>query len=341
MKTASILLALFALNAVLPAPATAAAPNYHVINRYVLGGDGGWDYLTYDTAGKRLFISRSTHVMVVDPTTGKVAGDIPNTPGVHGIALAPDLGKGFTSNGADGSVTVFDLRTLKPITTVQTSAKNPDGIVYDPGNKRVLTFNGGSNDATVIDAQTNSVVATIPLGGRPEFPVADGKGMVYDNIESTSEIVAIDTSKAAIVNRWSLGTCQSPSGISMDRTHRRLFTACRGEMGVVDADSGKVLATLPTGAGTDATRFDPNTQLAFASNGRDGTLTVVHEDAPNAFSVVQNAKSETGARTMALDPQSGDVFLVTAQLLVNPNATSYRDRYKVVPGTFALLVMTP
>ncbi len=259
MKTANIFLAFLALSGMSLAPASAAA-NYHVTNRYVLGGAGGWDYLTYDVAGKRLFISRSTHVMVVDPATGNSVGDIPNTPGVHGIALAPELGKGFTSNGEDGTVTVFDLRSLKPITTIQTNAKGPDGIVYDPANKRVLTFNGGSNDATVIDAQSNSVVATIPLGGRPEFPVADGKGMVYDNVESTSEIVAIDTAKAAIVSRWSLGTCQSPSGISMDLVHRRLFTACRGQMGVVDADTGKVLATLPTGAGTDATRFDPNTQ---------------------------------------------------------------------------------
>jgi YVTN family beta-propeller protein len=340
MKTASVILAFFAFGAMLPASVSAAA-NYHVANRYVLGGDGGWDYVTYDTAGKRLFISRSTHVMIVDPASGKMVADIPNTPGVHGIALAPDLGKGFTSNGADGTVTVFDLHSLKPITTIQTNAKNPDGIVYDPANKRVLTFNGGSNDATVIDAQSNSVVATIPLNGRPEFPVADGKGMVYDNVESTSEIVAIDTSKAAIVSRWSLGTCQTPSGISMGRVHRRLFTACRGEMGVVDADSGKLLATLPTGAGTDATRFDPNTQLAFASNGRDGTLTVVHEDTPNTFSVVQNAKSETGARTMALDPQSGNVFLVTAQIHVNPDAKTFRERFQVVPGTFALLVMVP
>ncbi len=329
--------ALLALGAV---PAT-PSPNYHAAQRYVLGGSGGWDYLTYDPARKRLFISRSTHVMVVNPMTGKLLGDIPNTPGVHGIALAPELRKGFTSNGADGSVTVFDLQSLKIITTIATTAKNPDGIVYDPATKRVFTFNGGGNDATAIDAQTNSVVGTIPLGGRPEFPVADGKGIVYDNIESTSEIVAIDARNAKIAARWPLGACQSPSGLSMDRLNRRLFTACQGQIGIVDADSGKVIATVPTGAGTDATRFDPGTKLAFASNGRDATLTVVHEDSPNAFSVVQNAKTEMGARTMALDPQSGNVFLVTAQLQINPNATSPRERYHPVPGTFTLLVMEP
>lgn len=322
-----------------PAPAPA---NYHVARRYVLGGDGGWDYLTYDPAGKRLFVSRSTHVMVIDPSTGKITGDIPNTPGVHGIALAPDLGKGFTSNGADGSVTVFDLTSLKTLATIQTAAKNPDGIVYEPVTHRVLTFNGRGNDATVIDARTNAVIGTIPLGGRPEFPVADGKGMVYANIESTSEIAAIDAAKAAIVARWPLGTtCQSPSGLSMDREQRVLFTACEGRMGIVDANTGRLITTLPTGAGTDATRFYSAGNLAFASNGRDATLTLVHEDGPGRFSVVQNAKTEAGARTMEVDPQTGEVFLVTARLIINPNATGYRDRYHVVPGTFALLVLAP
>ncbi len=334
------------LAAVLALAATALGaaqtpPNYHLTHRFLLGGDGGWDYLTYDAAGKRLFISRGTHVMVVDPLTGHVLGDIPDTPGVHGIALAQELGKGFTSNGRDGTVTVFDLRTLKTQTTIHTSAKNPDAIVYEPVSKRVLTFNGGGNDATVIDAQTNAVVATIPLNGRPEFAVADGRGMVYDNLESTSEIVAIDAAKAAVNARWPLGRCQSPSGISMDTKNRRLFTACEGQMGIVDADTGRVVTTIATGAGTDATRFDPNSNLAFASNGRDATLTVIHEAAPDNFALAQNAKTEAGARTMALDPTTGDVFLVTAKLLINPKATTYRDRYHVVPGTFALLVLQP
>ncbi len=338
MRSISLCVAILALCA---APVAAAAPNYHVVHRFVLGGEGGWDYLTYDPDGRRLFISRSTHVMVVDPMTGKVLGDIPNTPGVHGVALAPELGKGFTSNGGDGTVTVFDLHSLQTITTIHTAAQNPDGIVYDPANKRVLTFNGRSNDATVIDAQTNGVVATIPLAGRPEFPAADGKGMVYANIESTSEIVAIDTRKAAILARWPLGACQSPSGLSMDQTNRRLFTACQGQMGVVNADSGKVIATLPTGAGTDATRFDPQRRFAFASNGRDATLTVVQQLSPDSYAVVQNAKTELGARTMALDPQTGNIFLVTAQMQINPNATNPRQRYQAVPGTFALLVVQP
>lgn len=321
-------------------PASAAGPNYHIALTKTIGGEGFWDYLAFDAARKRLFISRGTHVMVVDPG-GDVVGDVPNTPGVHGIAIAPDLNKGFTSNGADGTITVFDLASLRTLSIIQTQAKEPDGIAYDPATKRVLTFNGDSNDATVIDAVSNTVVATIPLGGRPEFPAVDGRGMVYDNIESTSEIVAIDAAKAQIVKRFALGSCKNPSGLSMDQAHRRLFAACRGEMGVVDADSGAVIATLPTGAGTDATRFDPNREYAFASNGRDATLTVVHEDGPDHFSVVQNAATAPGARTMEIDPESGDAFLVTATLIENPKATSYRDRYHTVPGTFKLIVLAP
>ncbi|HEV3091560.1 MAG TPA: DUF4440 domain-containing protein [Candidatus Cybelea sp.] len=336
------LVALAALLATVNLLAVTTAPvNYHLEKTYVLGGSGGWDYLTYDAASKRLFISRGSHVMIVDPQTGTTLGDIPNTPGVHGIALAPELGKGFTSNGADGSVTVFDLSTLTTIATIQTGAKNPDGIAYDPASSRVFTFNGGSNDATVIDARTNAVVATIPLGGRPEFPAVDGRGMVYDNVESTSEIVAIDARSAKLVARFALGSCTHPSGLSIDAEHRRLFTACTGRMGVVDADSGKLVAAIPTGAGTDATRYDPATGLAFASNGRDATLTIVHEDAPDHFTTAQNVQTVLGARTMALDPQTGDLFLVTAKLIENPQATSYRDRYTAVPGSFELLVYAP
>ncbi len=330
-----------ALLAVSIALAPAATPNYHLAHTYLLGGEGGWDYLTYDASFKRLFVSRGSHVMVVAPESGTIAGDIPNTPGVHGIALAPDLGKGFTSNGAGATVTVFDLSTLATIATIQIPGKNPDAIAYEPVTRRVFTFNGGSNDATVIDARTNAVVATIPLGGRPEFAAVDRHGMVYNNIQSTNEIVAIDARSAKIVARFALGTCQHPSGLSMDTEHRRLFTACTGEMGVVDADDGKVLATIPTGAGTDATAYDSTHGLAFASNGRDATLTVVREETPNQFSLVANAATVFGARTMALDPQSGSMYLVTAKLIENPKATSYRDRYTPVPGTFELLVMQP
>lgn len=341
MRLAAILAAISVVFAGAAPAAAAPVANYHLVHRFVLGGDGGWDYLTYDPVGKRLFISRSTHVMVVDPSTGTVVGDIPNTPGVHGIALAPDLGKGFTSNGRDGTVTVFDLKTLRTLATIQTGAKGPDCIIYDPATKRVFTFNGGSQSATAIDAATNAVVAQIPLGGRPEFAVADGKGMVYDNIESASEIVAINAQSAAVTARWPLAPCQSPSGLSMDRQNRVLFAACDGQMGIVNADSGKVIATLKTGDGTDATRFYSKLNLAFAPNGRDATLTVIQETAPQTFAVMQNANTETGARTMALNQDTGEVYLVTAKMVINPSATSYRDRYHVTPGTFTLLVLDP
>lgn len=319
----------------------AAAPSYHVTARYLLGGNGGWDYLTYDAAAKHLYISRSTHVMVVDPWTGSVIGDIPSTPGVHGIALAPDLDKGFTSNGAAGTVTVFRPSTLAVLGTIQTQAKNPDAIVYEPVTHRVYTFDGGSNDATAIDASTDAVLATIPLGGRPEFAVADGRGAVYDNIESTDELVKIDARSNRIVARYPIPGCGGPSGLSMDRAHRRLFAACKNHVAVIDADTGAVIANVPSGAGTDATRFDDALQNAYASNGRDGTLTVIHEASPSSFSVVDNATTQSGARTMEIDPASGTVFLVTAKVIVNPRATSYRDRYHVVPGTFTLLVLAP
>lgn len=338
MRFAGFLLAAAAVSAL---PTYAATPGYHLVRRYVLGGDTGWDYLAYDPTAKRLYVSRGTYVLVVDPFDGSTVGQIPNTPGVHGIALAPDLGRGFTSNGEGNSVTVFDTSTLATLATIHIPSKGPDAIVYDPATQRVFTFDGESDDATAIDARTDRVVATIPLGGRPEFAVADGRATIYDNVESTSEIVAIDARSATIAARWPLGTCSSPSGISMDTVHRRLFTACRGEMGIVDANTGRVIATLPTGAGTDATRFDPATGNAFAPNGRDATLTVIHENSPDSFTIVQNAATESGARTMALDPLSGDVFLVTAKLVVNPQATSWRDRYHVVPGTCALLVMEP
>ena len=305
-------LAVALLAAAHPAALPKVTATYHITATKVLGGDGGWDYLSYDPATKRLFISRSTHVMVLDTQTGNVVGDIPNTAGVHGIAIADDLGKGFTSNGRDATVTVFDLASLKTLGTITLAAKNPDGITYDPVTHRVFTFDGGSNDATAIDATTDTVVATIPLGGRPEFPVIDGKGMVYDNIESTNEIVAIDAAKATVTKRFPLGSCQSPSGLSMDQAHRRLFAACRGEMGIVDADSGKVVAKVKTGAGTDATRFDGTTGFAFAPNGRDATLTVVHQDDPDHYSIAQNATTVMGARTMEIDPATGTIFLVTA-----------------------------
>jgi YVTN family beta-propeller protein len=313
---------------------------YQVKQKYVLGGDGGWDYLTFDPAGKRLFISRGTHVMVVDPYKGSVVGDIPDTAGVHGIALAQDLGKGFTSNGRDNTVTVFDLKTLKETAKIKIEAENPDAILYDSASKRVFTFNGRSKNATVIDAEKGTVISNIPLDGKPEFGAADGKGMVYVNIEDKSEVTSIDAKKAAVVKNWPLAPCEEPSGLAMDQKHRRLFSGCHNKMmAVTDADTGKVIATPTIGQGVDANAFDADQQLAFSSNG-DGTLTVVHEDAPDKFTVVDNAETQRSARTMALDTTNHDVYLVAAEFEEAPPAKEgERPRRTIKAGTFTLLVV--
>jgi DNA-binding beta-propeller fold protein YncE len=321
----------------------AAAPpqsSYHVIKKVTLGGEGFWDYLKVDSDARRLYISRGTHVMVVDADSYAVVGDIPDTQGVHGIAIAADLGRGFTSNGRTNTVTIFDLKTLKVLGTAATD-EGPDAIVYDPASKRVFTFNGHGGSTTAIDGATGTVVGTLKLDGRPEFAVADGKGHIYNNLEDKSVVVEIDTQALKITQRWPLAPGEEPSGIAMDTEHRRLFSGCHNKMMVVmDADSGKVIATPPIGQGVDANGFDPGTELAFSSNG-DGTLTVVHEDSPDKFTVVDNVQTQRGARTMALDEKTHNVFLVTAEFEPPPANTppGERRRPTMKPGTFTLLVV--
>ncbi len=318
----------------------AADSGYRVIQTYKLGGDGGWDYLNLDSSSRRLFISRATHVMVMDADSDKSVGDIPDTPGVHGIAFAPELGRGFTSNGREGTVTIFDLQTLKPITKVK-AGENPDAILYDPATKRVFTFNGRSQDSTAIDAAKGTVVGTIKLEGKPEFAVSDGKGELFVNIEDKSQLVAIDPNKLEVKSRWPLAPCEEPSGLSMDRKNRRLFSGCDNKlMAVVDADSGKVITTLPIGDGVDATAFDEETGLAYASCG-EGVLTVVREESPNKFSVVDNVKTQEGARTLALDSKTHNVFVVTAKFGPPPAPTVEQPhpRHTILPDSFVVLVV--
>ncbi len=319
----------------------AGSSGYHVAKKTVLGGDGGWDYLTVDSKARRIYISRGTHVMVVDADTAAVVGDIPGTNGVHGIAIASDMDKGFVSDGRDNNVTIFDPKTLKVLGTAP-AGKNPDAIIYDPASKRVFAFNGSSKDATAIDAKTGTVAGTIPLGGKPEFAAADEKGHVFVNIEDTSEIVQFDSNKLVVENRWKIAPGDGPSGLAMDRKHRRLFSVCSNKlMVVVNADTGKVVTTLPIGAGTDAAGFDPETGFAFSSNG-EGTMTVVHEDSPDKFSVVENVPTQARARTMALDAKTHQVFLVTAEFGPPPAATAQqpRPRAPMVPGSFTLLTVS-
>jgi YVTN family beta-propeller protein len=335
----SVLLAL-ALTSAMPALAITKADKYHVVKKIVLGGEGGWDYLTLDSSARRLYISRATRVMVLDADTGAVVGEIPDTPGVHGIAIASDLGRGFTSNGRGNTVTIFDLTNLKALGQVKVG-KNPDAIIYDSASKRIFAFNGGSSDVTAIDAASGTVDGTIPLGGKPEFAAADGNGKVYVNLEDKSSVVCLDSKKLAVAATWPLAPCEEPSGMAMDAKSRRLFVGCSNQMmAVVDADNGHVVKTLPIGKGVDANDFDPETKLAFSSNG-DGTLTVVREDSSDKFTVLENAPTQKGARTMALDRKTHRVFLVTAEFGPPPAATPERPRPRppMIPGTFTLLIL--
>jgi DNA-binding beta-propeller fold protein YncE len=321
------------------AAVAAAGPGYHVVTTYKLGGDGGWDYLTADASARRIYISRGTHVMVVDADSGKSVGDIADTPGVHGIALAPELGRGFVSNGREGTVSIFDIKTLATSSKVKVG-DNPDAILYDPATKRVFTFNGRSQDSTAIDAATGKVLGTIKLDGKPEFAASDAKGEIFVNIEDKNELVAIDPNKLEVKAKWPLAPCESPSGLSIDRKNRRLFVGCDKMMAVVDADSGKVLATPAIGDGVDATTFDDETGLAFASCG-EGVLTVVKEESPDKFSVAENVPTQAGARTLALDAKTHNVFVVTAKFGPPPAATpdNPHPRRSILPDSFVVLVV--
>jgi YVTN family beta-propeller protein len=322
--------------------AGAAAPNMELLQHWKLGGTGGWDYLTMDSAKKRLFISRATRVDVVSVESGKLLGSIPDTQGVHGIALAPALKRGFTSNGRANSVTAFDLDTLKVIQEAKVSGQNPDAILYEPSGKHVFTFNGASKDVTVLDASSLAVVATIPVPDKPEFATQDGRGQIFVNIESDpGQMVVIDTQKLSVKSTWPLPGCNSPSGLAIDRVHRRLFSVCDGKvMAVTDAASGKQMALVPIGEHPDAAGYDQKRGLVFSSNG-EGTLSVVRQDSPDRYTVVQTLPTQRGARTMALDETTGKVYLVTADFGAAPAATAEqpRPRPALIPDSFVLLVV--
>ncbi|HEX3531502.1 MAG TPA: YncE family protein [Thermoanaerobaculia bacterium] len=341
-----LVLTAFAAQAAAPAAKPAAAAHhlsYHVSKELPLGGEGGWDYLTVDAAARRVYVSHATKVVVVDADSGKVVGEVGNLSGVHGIALAPDLGRGFISNGRTSMVTIFDLKTLATISEVKSSGENPDAILYDPPSGRVFAFNGRSGNATVIDGKTGTVAGTIALGGKPEFAATDLNGTVFVNIEDKSEIAAINVKDMTVKGRWPLKPCEEPSGLAFDRKHRRLFAGCSNKMvAVVDADSGKVVTTVPIGPGVDANAFDPETELAFSSNGGDGTVTVIHEDSPDHYTVVENAATRRGARTMALDEKTHNLFLPTAQFGPPPAPTAEQPhpRPAILPGSFVVLVVS-
>jgi DNA-binding beta-propeller fold protein YncE len=339
-----LLVSIFVLGFALLATVTGAhsAPvsvsGYHVAKTIPIGGDGQWDYVIVDSANRRVYISHATHVVVLDADSHAIVGDIPDTEGVHGIALAPDLGRGFTSNGRANTVTIFDLKTYKTIDTVAIGGQNPDAIFYDAASKRVLVFNGKTNNVTAISASDSKVVTTLALGGKPEFAAGAGDGRVFVNIEDKSEIVQIDAQKSTVTNRWPLAPCKEPSGLAMDTRNRRLFAVCdNGMMAVVNADTGKVVATPAIDEDPDAAGFDPETQLAFSSNGGAGNLTVIHQDSPDKYSVIENVPTKKYVRTMAIDFKTHNIFLPTG---VFEGATaSGQRRPPMQAGSFGVLLV--
>jgi DNA-binding beta-propeller fold protein YncE len=296
-------------------PQAVAAPpadGYSITKKISIPGQGSWDYLIVDEAARRLYVSHGTQVEVIDVDSGNIVGSIPKTLGVHGIAIAPEFGRGFVSNGQSSTVTIFDLKSLKPIADVPTGQK-PDAIIFDPATSRVFAFNGAGNSATAIDAATGKVAGTVDLGGGPEYATADGNGFVYNNLEDESLVLKIDSRKLTVDKRWPTAPCVSPSSMAIDRTNHRLFIGCRSKvMAVMNADTGQVITTLPIGDHVDATAFDPQTKLIFNSNG-EGTITIVREDGPDKYSVVETVKTLPKAKTLALDPKTHRLFLSTAE----------------------------
>ena len=322
--------------------ATPAAANWKVVQRHAIGGEGGWDYLAIDQPAQHLYVSRSDRVLVLDVNDGKQVGVIAGLSGVHGIALADALHRGFISNGHADTVTVFDPATLKVEQTVDVGAKDPDAILYDPFSRRVFTFNGDSNDASVIDAKTGKLLGHVALPGRPEFAVSDRRGHVFDNIESRNSLVEIDPRTMKVTAVWPLKDCDSPSGLAIDVAHHRLFSVCQNKvMAVTDAANGKAIASVPIGEGPDAARYDARRGLVFSSNGRSGTLTVVREATPDHYQVLANVPTQQSARTMALDDASGRIFLSAAEFGARPkpSAAHPRPRPTIKPGSFTILVV--
>ncbi len=322
------------------APARGADGPYHFLKEIPVGGEGGWDYSSVDEAGRRLYVSHGTRIIVIDLDKETVAGEIADTPGVHGLAPASELGRGVTSNGRENRASIVNLKTLQTLSKVDTG-ENPDGMLFEAGQQEAYLFNGRGRSATVINMKSGKVVATIPLPGKPEFAAADPKaGRVYNNIEDKNELVAIDTRTHQVVNTWPIAPGEEASGMAIDLAHHRLFIGCHNKlMEMIDSTNGKVVTTVPIGEGVDANAFDPGTQYAFSSCG-DGTVTIAHEDTPERLTVVQTLKTERGARTMTLDPRTHKIYLASARFEPTPEPApgERRQRPKMVPGSFKVLV---
>lgn len=335
----TMLPALLLAATLLPTGAQATPPttDYRVLSRLALGGPGGWDYLSFDAQRHHLFVSRGNRVLVVDVDRNKQVGSIDGTQGVHGIALAPALRRGFTSNGGDASVTVFDLDSLKTVATIHGTGEKPDAILYDSASHHVLTFNGKSHNASVIDPAKHAVIATIALPGKPEFAVSDEAGHVYANIEDESALVQLDSTSNKLLKTWPLAPCESPSGLAIDRHNQRLFAVCDNQkMAVVDATDGRVVATVPIGEGPDAVVFDEATAMIYSSNGESGTITAIHQDDADHYRVTATIPTQPSARTLALDPRTHRLYLSAARWGAAEQA---HGRHSVVPGSFSILAV--
>ena len=320
-----------------------AAPQYRIAQEISLPGDDGWDYLTFDDGGHRLFIAHGTQVQVVDTDRLTLAGSIADTPGVHATALATDVGHGYISAGRSGTIVVFDLKTLARLKEIKATGENPDAIIYDSATHRVFSFNGRGRNATVVDVKTDEVIGTIPLDAKPEFAVSDGKGRVYVNLEDKSSIAQIDAQHLKVSAVWPIAGCEEPSGLAIDITGQRLFAGCENKvMAVVDARSGRTIGTAPIGGGVDGAKYDSGTHLGFASCG-EGVLTIIGQGAGGKPEVAQTLATQRGARTMALDEHAHHIFLVTANFGPPPAATpeNPHPRPAIQPGTFRLLVLAP
>jgi DNA-binding beta-propeller fold protein YncE len=312
-----------------------SAPSYRVTNTYALGGDGSWDYIVPDPPSHRVYIARQNRVMVVDQDTGKLLGEVTDINGAHGTAIAEGTGHGFATSGNDQSVVIFDLKTFKVLGKLP-AAEDADAILFDVPSNRVFTLNGDAHSSTVIDPRSGTVIKNLALGGKPEYAVSAGDGKVYANLTDTSEIVEIDAKTATVTRRWSTAPCKQPVAMAIDKAHHRLFSGCRsGVLAVSDYQAGKVVTTLPIGKGVDGAGFDPASGDVFASNA-DGTLTIIHQDGPDQYHVVDNLTTPVGSRNMGLDPTNHRIFVASAQFGPVPAGGG---RKPVLPGTFTLMTI--
>jgi hypothetical protein len=320
-----------------------SAQTHIISHNYTLGGEGGWDYVVPDAPNHRLFIGRSNRVMVVDMNDGHLIGEVTGINGAHGTAIVPGTRRGFATSGDDSSIVMFDTKTFKTLGRIP-AAEDADAIIYDPASKRVFSFNGDANSSTVVDAIKGTLITNIPLGGKPEYGQSAGNGMVYANLTDSSQVVEIDAKNLRVTRRWSTGPCKNPVAMAIDTRHQRLFSGCRsGVMAISDYKTGRVIATVPIGRGVDGAGYDPSTRLAYAANA-DGTLTVIHQDTPDKYTVVENVQTTLGARNMGIDPATHRVYVAAAKFGPVPaesTAANPRRRPPILPGTFMVMVVEP